>query len=102
MCGGIADSREHVFKASDLRRIFDRDGHSFTNLPFHFKAGAHGRIPGPNSETMKYPEIICANCNNNRSRPYDIAYSNLSDWFHNNRRISDDQIIDSKKCLVVN
>jgi hypothetical protein len=88
MCGGIADSREHIFKASDLRRIFDKDGYAFENLPFHFKSGQHRRIPGPKSALMKYEPNLCSNCNNNVSSPYDLSYEMLSKWFDTNKNIN--------------
>jgi hypothetical protein len=79
ICGDAADSAEHVFKAKDLRRIFDRDGYGFENLPFHFSDQGHARIPGPNSARVKYPTLICRRCNNERTAPADRAYDRLSD-----------------------
>ena len=81
MCGGPADSSEHIFKARDLRRIFDRDGYAFDDLPFYFHAEGHNRIPGPKSRRMTYPRLICAACNGDRSSDFDRAYDGLSDWF---------------------
>jgi hypothetical protein len=81
MCGAPADSSEHIFKARDLRRIFDEDGYAFDDLPFHFHAGGHDRIPGPKSKRMTFPRLICTACNGNRSSDFDRAYDRLSDWF---------------------
>jgi hypothetical protein len=66
ICGGIADSAEHVFKAKDLRRIFDQDGYEFEKLPFHFSERGGARLPGPKSARVKYPPLICRCCNNER------------------------------------
>jgi lactate dehydrogenase-like 2-hydroxyacid dehydrogenase len=81
ICGRPADSGEHVFKASELKRLFDKDGYSFDDLPFYFHSEGHQRIPGPNSKRMKYPKLICSRCNNDATSDFDHAYNRLSDWF---------------------
>jgi hypothetical protein len=81
MCGSPAGSSEHIFKARDLRRIFDQDGYDFDNLPFHFHAGGYERILGPKSKRMAYRRLICRACNNDRTSEFDRAYDRLSDWF---------------------
>jgi hypothetical protein len=81
ICRKPADSGEHIFKARDLKRLFDRDGYAPDDLPFHFHDEGHNRIPGPKSKRMKYPKLICASCNNDDTSKYDRAYDRLSDWF---------------------
>jgi hypothetical protein len=81
ICGTTADSREHVFKARDLKRIFDRDGREFENLPFHFADYGTSRILGPKSDVMKYQPSLCSDCNNTRTARSDRAYDLLSDWY---------------------
>jgi hypothetical protein len=81
ICGGKANSREHVFKSRDLKRIFDRDGRKFENLPFHFGRDQPSRIPGPKSTAMKYDPSLCDDCNNSKTARCDRAYDRLSDWF---------------------
>jgi hypothetical protein len=81
MCGGVADSGEHIFKARALRRIFNRDGYAPNDLPFLFAKGGHERIRGPNSKRVKYRPLICKPCNNDRTSDFDLAYDRLSDWF---------------------
>lgn len=81
MCGGVADSGEHIVKARALRRIFNQDGYAPNNLPFHFHKKGHERIPGPKSKRMKYSNVICTACNNDRTSDFDRAYDRLSDWF---------------------
>lgn len=81
MCGGTADSGEHIFKARALRRIFNRDGYAPNDLPFYFDEEGHERIRGPKSKRMKYPNLICTPCNNDRTSDFDRAYDRLSDWF---------------------
>lgn len=81
ICGGTADSSEHIFKAADLKRMFDRDGYSFDDLPFHFSERGSARVPGPKSKRIKYPPLICRRCNNDRTADFDRAYDRLSAWF---------------------
>jgi hypothetical protein len=81
MCGEVADSGEHIFKARALRRIFDRGGYAPNDLPFYFDEEGHGRIRGPKSRRMKYPNLICTPCNNDRTSNFDRTYDRLSDWF---------------------
>jgi hypothetical protein len=81
ICGGEANSREHVFKSSDLKRIFDSDGREFENLPFHFGKERPSRIAGSKSDKMKYDPSLCSECNNSKTARCDRAYDRLSDWF---------------------
>jgi hypothetical protein len=81
ICGDAADSSEHIFKARDLKRLFDRDGYAFENLPFHFAEGGSARIPGPKSDRIKYAPLICSRCNNQRTAAHDLAYDQISEWF---------------------
>jgi hypothetical protein len=81
MCGGVADSGEHIFKARALRRIFNRDGYAPNDLPFYFHEEGHERIRGPKSGRMKYSNLICTRCNNDRTSNFDRAYDRLSDSF---------------------
>jgi hypothetical protein len=80
ICGGAADSAEHIFKARDLKRLFSA-GYAADDLPFHFHAQGYSRVPGPKSKRMKYPKLICRDCNNKKTSDFDRAYDQLSDWF---------------------
>jgi hypothetical protein len=33
------------------------------------------------ASTLKYPDLICTRCNNDRTSEFDRAYDRLSDWF---------------------
>jgi hypothetical protein len=81
ICGATADSSEHVFKARDLRRIFDKDGYESKDLPLHFSSRGSRKIRGPDSELVQYPRMLCRPCNNDRTSQHDRAYDQLSDWF---------------------
>ena len=70
-CGGVADSREHRVKASQLRKMFASANHLFLSG----KAGSRPtRINGIKANSVRFPKVLCRNCNNVRSQPYDVAY----------------------------
>jgi hypothetical protein len=85
ICGVAADSAEHVFKARDLKRLFDADGYDSEKLPFHFSHDGYSRIQGPKSKKMKYLKVICQKCNNDRTSDFDKAYDQFSDWCETNQ-----------------
>lgn len=69
-CGQLADSKEHRFKASDLRWMFK----DFPSL--WLDAGERpARIKGPGAKAVLFPEVLCRDCNSERSQPFDEAYS---------------------------
>jgi hypothetical protein len=86
MCGKPADSREHIFKSRDLKRIFDQEGNEFENQPFHFGRERPRRIAGPKSNLMKYATSLCGDCNNAQSASFDRAYDRFSDWLANSQQ----------------
>jgi hypothetical protein len=90
ICGSPADSAEHIFKARDLKRFFANDGYTPEAMPYRFSGHGHRRIPGPKSDRIKYPKIICRRCNNERTSRSDKAYNRMSDWL--NLRQSDHSI----------
>lgn len=78
-CGAVADSREHRFKRSRLKK--------------HLGAGPGVSagdwsnpeiIQGPNAKSMKFPKVLCRRCNNDRSSPFDRAYDVFADFISTN------------------
>lgn len=77
ICGGLANSSEHMIKASDLRAIFpDANNHK----PFykHPPEAPNTAVPGVKSDLIKYSKTICSDCNNARTQPHDRAWERLS------------------------
>lgn len=68
---------EHKFKKSDLRSIFAAPTQSY---PLRLTtAGIKNRpVPGFDSNLLKSPSRICAECNNQRTQPHDRAWERLS------------------------
>jgi hypothetical protein len=79
ICGGDANSGEHLIKASDLRSLF---GHVTQNAPLYFHTDLKRNQPvgGIKSDKLKYQALLCARCNNERTQPHDRAWERLSTY----------------------
>lgn len=76
-----ADSREHKFKKSDLRQVFGRDAWTGDNEVVRggtLVPPLQTDVQGPNSLGMKFDPVLCSTCNNDRSQPFDRAYSTFT------------------------
>ncbi|MFC9790865.1 hypothetical protein [Rhodococcus sp. NPDC127528] len=72
-CGGIADSREHRVKASELRKMFIDSDHLFLGGGDRRPA----KLKGPGAKAILFPKVMCRECNNTRSKPFDNAYDHF-------------------------
>lgn len=81
ICGNIADSREHRFKASDIRlHIGDI---SQSNPLYKTPEGMSSKIIGsPNAKSFKFGKTICRDCNNNKTQEHDKSWERLSEYFY--------------------
>ncbi|WP_203566852.1 hypothetical protein [Aestuariimicrobium ganziense] len=75
-CGKVADSLEHRHKRTDLERLWEG-----SRAPVW--GGDGGRVEtlrGPNSKSrsVRFGAVLCQNCNNARSQPFDRAYEVFS------------------------
>lgn len=68
ICGNTADSEEHKFKASDLKKSLGKKINGF------YINGDVIEINSYKDKVLKFPKVICINCNNNLTRPHDDAY----------------------------
>jgi hypothetical protein len=73
-----ADSREHIFKASDLKTYIGFKKNDSRKSPLHFGSKGHKTIQGPKSDQIKYKASICNRCNSTVSQPFDKAYEKFS------------------------
>jgi hypothetical protein len=81
-CGGIADTREHSIKASEIRRLYNgKDFRSRLLVITDLKESGRAQIVrGSNSKALKFDYSLCATCNNTKSQPHDKAYSALTSF----------------------
>jgi hypothetical protein len=73
ICGALADSKEHLFKRSDLVAAFGRFDQR-RPLYMHSIDSSNVPVKGPNADILKMEPVICQSCNNALSAPYDRAW----------------------------
>jgi hypothetical protein len=73
-CDNKADSREHIFKKSDLKRIFGNRSYTHNSAPIIDDGIKLRKVQSPDSRFVKWQANLCSNCNNARSSPFDKAY----------------------------
>jgi hypothetical protein len=82
ICGDRADSDEHRRKRSDLVARYGRSWRP-EQQPLVIRGDGSSRwttIQGPNDSNNLYKEMLCRPCNNSRTKPFDQAYQQFSDW----------------------
>lgn len=77
ICGALADSAEHMVKASDIRSQFGRVTNK-TPLFRHSSLDRNIMVPGVNTDKLKFKPSLCQHCNNARTQPYDKAWETLA------------------------
>lgn len=93
-CGAPADSREHRYKASDLRREFEAAEYKAGDVIRWLGSGQEVVLRGPNAGSVKFSTTLCAACNNTRSQPFDRAYDVFIKWFlANEQRVEQTGIV---------
>lgn len=97
ICGNIADSEEHKFKASDLKRAM---GKKFDG---YYIRGEIIKISSYKDKRLKFPKVICTECNNNLTRPHDNAYDKFVKFcFLNHEKLLEIPVIDYQEIYGVN
>lgn len=80
ICGALADSREHRIKRSDIVRRYGRKSFQDLGGMLHFVAGEAHEVQGPSVKSLTYDPLICSDCNNTKSQPWDKAYEQFELW----------------------
>lgn len=83
ICGGKADSREHMIKASDLRSVFGSGISQASPLYLHDERNRNHPVGGIKSKKLKYSQLLCSSCNNERTQSHDYAWEQLSKYLRN-------------------
>jgi hypothetical protein len=85
ICGNNADSQEHKFKASDLRRLY---GKNYANRDMHYHLDEEEtKIESFKSKELLFPKVICTLCNGTRTQPHDEAYDKFVKYVEGNFEI---------------
>ena len=77
ICGDEASTGEHRTKKSDMRAIF---GHVRQTQPVYWNSASqrNQRVKGLDARVLKFNDVLCSLCNNERTQPYDHAWEVLS------------------------
>jgi hypothetical protein len=83
-CGGLADSREHKLKRSDLVREFGQPPYYGGRTLKRVTGGDSQAMHGPGSAVLKFDPSICTRCNDTRSQPFDGAWDMFTKFLVDN------------------
>lgn len=84
ICGCPATTREHKIQRTDLVRVHGR-AKIFRSANLSYMRFDESIVPlqGSKSNYVKYQNVLCGNCNNARSQPYDFAYDQFVQYIDN-------------------
>lgn len=74
-CGSVADSKEHKYKKTDLRRMDTEGGLVWTNDRGFTEIKSLRK-----SKEVLFGTVLCQRCNDTRSQPFDRAYDTYADF----------------------
>lgn len=92
-CGAAADSREHRYKRSDLKREHGKGGYS-GDAVLSRVSDTRSVARSSKSDTLKFPLSMCQRCNNTKSQPFDDAYDAFIEhlWANETAVLTDKQL----------
>lgn len=94
ICGDFADSEEHKFKSSDLRKHYGKK-YNNGNEMLYFTGNKAIEVDSYKSKELKFPKVICTNCNNNRTKAHDDAYDIFINYMPNRfEQLHQNKVID--------
>jgi hypothetical protein len=85
ICGQPADTAEHRFKATDIRRAIRLSQRQPAYLQINLQA-TNKEIDSAKAKALQYSKSLCGYCNNTRTQPYDRAWERLSEYIRTNWR----------------
>jgi hypothetical protein len=84
ICGNAAGTGEHKTKASNLREVFGSVDQK-NPLYLHTDTKRNQKVGSIKSDKFMFDSLICAQCNNDRTSPYDRAWEKLSKFLLNRK-----------------
>lgn len=82
-----ANSREHIIKRSDIKRVYGGGSYRGDHAPVHVKNGVTNNIQGSDSKLVKYNQSLCSECNGNFTQPFDLAYEKFIEYIFDNEEL---------------
>lgn len=94
ICGSPASTGEHIPKKSDLKSNFPTPNQQ---SPLYYSDYNKRNIPigSFNNLNLTIQKIICADCNNNRTQPHDLAWEDFSRKLSDQINLNDAEIMDN-------
>ena len=89
ICGNIANSGEHMIKASDLRLFFPDLSQKNPIIHKTDNGKVSKEIGTAKSKYLHYSSKICVHCNNVTTSKHDKSWSVLSNFLHENPRLQE-------------
>lgn len=101
-CGELSNSREHKVKRTDINRIYGKGPYHEEKLGiFNIDPNRLSEpriVQSSKSDNLKFEKCICQRCNNERSVPFDKAYTSFMDYIDEYwKEIENDSYVDVKK-----
>ncbi len=82
ICGNIADSGEHSIKQTDMKTLFGNNAKQANLL--YMEEEKVLPLQSFNSIYLKH-KVLCKDCNNNKTQPFDRAYEKFINYMNENR-----------------
>ena len=104
ICNDPADTREHVIKQSDIRRLFGRGPYPKGKRLIRSDPNQRKRlIQSEDSVHIKYQRGLCENCNSSRSQPWDEAYDKFMEFVQvNDKKLKHTRKVDFNRIVQNN
>lgn len=80
-CGNLATSREHRHKKTDIIEVF---GKELGGDAIILKDNKTIDIQGPKSKLLKFPKVLCHDCNTRKSQSFDYSYDKFIKYIQAN------------------
>jgi hypothetical protein len=88
ICGSVADSGEHMIKASDMRLFFPKVSQKNKILHTKDNGSISKSIGTVKSDVVHFSAEICKKCNNVRTSSHDKSWVKLSKYLYENKGLN--------------
>lgn len=85
-CGQNANSREHKYKRTEIKRTFGDGPYRGDTAPVRVYDSEMYAVQGPRSNQLLFEKSLCSDCNSSRSQPFDRSYDQFIGFLDQNRQ----------------
>ena len=83
ICGDVADTNEHMLKASDIR-LHVRKPRRRVPVFYNTDLAKNYKIENDGDDRLTFQKVLCRQCNNVTTQPYDQSWEQFSRWVKGN------------------